>query len=81
MGHLVSFITGRLGDFLLRKKMAKVTPPPHTHNDIHLKEGALFYRQVYAGRYSYGRISVVMFNTVDRLLIGDFVSIANGCVF
>lgn len=78
MGYLVSFITGRLGDFLLRKN-GKSYPPPH--NDIHLKEGALFYRQAYAGRYSYGRISVVMFNTVDRLLIGDFVSIANGCVF
>ena len=77
MGNLVSFIAGRLRDFLLRKKWRKLNP----HNNIHLKEGALFYRQVYAGRYSYGEISVVMFNTVDRLLIGDFVSIANGVRF
>ena len=77
MGYLVSFITGRLSSFLLRKNSENHP----LHNDIYLKEGALFYRQVYAGRYSYGRISVVMFNTVDRLLIGDFVSIANGVRF
>jgi len=42
-------------------------------NDIYLKEGTLFYRQVYAGRYSYGKVSIVRSNAVNRLLTGDFV--------
>ena len=36
---------------------------------------------MYVGRYSYGRISVVIFNTIDYLFIGNFVSIANGVLF
>ena len=77
MRNLISIIVNRLRDVLLRRKWRKL----NAHNDIHLKVGASSYRQVYAGRYSYGRISVVIFNTVDRLFIGNFVPIANGVLF
>lgn len=77
VGNPILSMANRFKNILLRRKWRRL----NAHNDVHLKEGALFYRQVSAGRYSYGRISVVMFNTVDRLLIGDFVSIANGVRF
>ena len=45
------------------------------------EEGASSYKQIYAGRYSYGRISVTVFKSIDRLFIGDFVLITRGTHF
>ena len=70
-------IINKIKDIRLRKTWRKL----NAHNDIHLKVGASSYRQIHAGRFSYGRISVVIFNSVDHLFIDNFLSIASGVRF
>lgn len=52
----------------------------NSHNNIRVT-GAFSLDQVIVGKYSYGPIKVFFYNKHDKLIIGNFVSIANGVQF
>lgn len=72
-------------DLIVRKykkyKREKEWRKKNTHNFTFLGSNTLDLSNIEVGRYSYGPVDVLAYNQIDKLKIGNFVSIAKGVQF